>query len=82
MLFFITVSKGENFSEMFACCSSLQNLDAFKNYNVSNGIGFMCMLSGCSSIQNVDGLINWNVSNAQYFGYGNWTRGMFSFYTS
>jgi hypothetical protein len=61
------VSKAKDFVEMFASCSSLQNVDGLINWKVSKGYNFTNMFKGCFSLQNVDGLKNWDVSYGRDF---------------
>ena len=55
------VSNGNDFSCMFAFCSSLSDIKGLENWNVSNGKIFENMFTGCSSLSEIKDLEEkWN----------------------
>ena len=52
---------------MFSYCTSLQDLNGLKTWNVSSGKDFSLMFEYCKSLQNINELQNWNVSNGTDF---------------
>ena len=63
----INVSNCTNFGCMFYNCSSLQEIDGFKNWDVSNCSNFVSMFYNCCSLQELNALKNGDVSNGKYF---------------
>ncbi|MBQ6577702.1 MAG: BspA family leucine-rich repeat surface protein [Bacteroidales bacterium] len=59
------VSRGDEVSEMFSECSSLESIDV-SGWDVSETENLSNVFSGCSSLSALD-VSNWKVSNVRYF---------------
>lgn len=61
----IVVSRGDEVSEMFSDCRSLESIDV-SDWDVSETDNLSEVFSGCSSLNALD-VSNWRVSNVRYF---------------
>ena len=52
-------------SAMFAGCTSLENINCLKNWNIKGEIDVTGMFADCTKIKNVDVLVNWDLTNAK-----------------